>query len=250
MESENRLLLAKMRDVLRLCEKYHMPRFSTFLDGAQTAYIEDNFEIPYGYTMLMYGGYEGAERKIAGIFPEWYEASYAEFPIAVLKTEGGFKRELTHRDYLGSLMSLGIERQKTGDILPYGKGAYIILAEDMAEYVANNIRKIGNEGVKIQRIECSEIVVPQRKTERIETVCASTRIDAVVGAFCSISRKEASALIEGGMVRVNYREIFDGAKNLHDGDLVSVRGYGRFIFSGAGNSTRKGRLHISIDKFI
>lgn len=250
MNSENKLLLARIQDVFRLCEKYQRPVFSQFLDGAQQACVEDCFDIPYGYNVLFCGGFEGAERKIMGVFPDWHEAAYDEFPITAVKIEGGFKRALTHRDYLGSIMSLGIDRQKTGDILTFDKGAYVFLSAEISDYVIGNIRKIGHEGVKITQIPCSEVKIPQREFQRIQTVCASLRLDAVTAACCNISRKEAAELVRGGMVKVNYREQLDGAKNINDGDLLSVRGFGRFVFAGGVSETRKGRLHINIDKFI
>lgn len=250
MTAEDKLLIAKTEDIIRLCEKYSCARFSNFLDGGEIALLEDEFHFPYGYNFLFFGGSKDCERKILGVFPEWEDAEETAFPISVLKIEGGFKRQLTHRDYLGTVMSLGIERGKTGDILIDGSCAYVFVYDDVADYIKDNITKIGNQGVKITVTELSDFTAPERKFERIETVCASMRLDAVAAAAAKLSRQESARLIESGKVKLNYREVYEVSKPVKEGDLISVRGSGRYILSETGNETRKGRLHIILNKYI
>ena len=250
IDSSSKLLLARTSDLFRLCDKYACARFSDFLDGGELAIIEDEFSEPYGYNVMKFGGYGNSERKMIGVFPEWEEAQESAFPIKVLKIESTIGRELNHRDYLGTFMSLGIDRSKTGDIIADGKLAYAYVCEDIAEYIRTNVRKIGNQGVKITISDMSEIEVPSPKLQKMSEVCASMRLDAVAGAAAGVSRSVAANLIRGGKVNVNHRPCEDVSKTVKEGDLLSIRGYGRFIALRVTGETRSGRIHIELLKYI
>lgn len=250
MTDDYKLLLAKTEDMIRLCDKYSAAVFSDFLNSGEVAELKCNFHFPYGYNFMFFGGCDDCERQVLGIFPEWEEADEKVFPISVLKIEGGYNRKLTHRDYLGTLMSLGIERKKTGDILTEDKCAYVFIYADVAEYVERNISKIGNQGVKTSLVKLENFEPPNRQMQITETVCASLRLDAVVGACANVSRQESAKLISGGGVKLNSRETLEVAKTVKVGDLISIRGYGRFILSDTGGETRKGRIHIQLSKYI
>lgn len=251
MTDRDGLLIAKTEDLFTLCDKYAAPRFSQFLDGGEAAYIEDNFHMPYGYNVRFFGGFPDSERKILGVFPEWTEAEEGLFPISVLKISGGYNRELTHRDYLGTILSLGIDRAKTGDIIIDEDGfAYAAVMEDIAEYIAGNITKIGNQGVKVVILDDVKELSPKRRFANISTVCASLRADAVVGAVTGLARSGASKLVTSERVRVNHRLITDTSKQIKEGDLLSIQGFGRFILESEDGKTRSGRIHISVKKYI
>lgn len=250
MINEDKLLIARVQDLFSLCEKYCEPKFSAFLDGGEQAVLEDSFYFPAGFNTMMWGGRDGAERRILGVFPEWIDAKESDFSIRALhvRTKGAGK--LTHRDYLGALMSLGIERAKTGDIVAAEDGAYIFVCEDIADYIKNGISKIGNCGVSIEDADLNEVRSVSPPMKKIEAVCASMRTDAVLAAAAGISRSEAAKLIAASAVKVNHRAVSDGSKDIGQGDVLSVRGFGRFIVASEGRTTRKGRVHITINKLI
>lgn len=250
MDAGEKLLTAKINDLFNMCDRRCIPQFSAFLDGGEQAVLEDNFRIPAGYNVLSFGGYERAERKIFGVFPQWTEADTSEFPISLLRFDAPPFRSLTHRDYLGTLMSLGLDRSKTGDILTDEEGAYVFVMSDVAEYIARGVNKIANIGVKSKIVPELSQASLKVSTELEECVCASLRIDAVAAAAYNISRASAEKLIHAGHVKLNHREITDRSKQVSEGDLLSVRGFGRCILAGAGTQTRSGRLHITIEKFI
>lgn len=243
---DKKILLAKTNDLFTLCEKYASARFSQFLDGAEAADIRDNMHFPYGYNVMFWGGYEDSERKILGVFPEWEEASEEKFPLSVVRFTSCFSKKLTHRDYLGTIMSLGIDRAKTGDILIEENSAYVFAYSDIAEYIRGSINKIANVGVKAELLSGGCIDIPKRNYRIAEAVCASLRLDAVISGAFNISRNDSMRLISAGMVKLNYRETLHSAQTVKEGDLISVRGYGRFFLAEAGGETRKGRLHITV----
>ena len=247
----DKILVSKVNDLFRLCEKYSSERFLGFLDGGQLALIEDNITFPYGFNVMLFGGYSEAEKKILGVFPDWSEPSENLFPISVLRIKSSFSGGLTHRDYLGSLLSLGIDQSKVGDILVDSESsAYCFVCEDIAAYICDNLFKIGNKGVTITPIPLAEVADVSRKYLTMELVCASLRTDAVVSAITKLSRQKASELISSGKVKINHRVTDDNSKPLKENDLISIRGFGRFIIRHEGGKTRKDRLHITVDKYV
>lgn len=250
MDTDKKLFHSKINDLFRLCERRAEPVFSSFLDGGELAFIEDEVSVPYGFNVMSFGGYDGAERRVFGVFPEWSEPAENEFPLSLLRVDAPKFRTLTHRDYLGTLMSLGIDRSKTGDILTDDNGAYIFVSEEITEYVAHSLNKIANIGVTTSIADISAFEPPKPKTEERGCVCASLRLDAVVAAAEGISRAAAEKLIRSGCVKLNHREAGDRSKQVKEGDLLSVRGYGRCILKSVGYRTRSGRTHIVIEKFI
>ena len=248
MNYDKKLLTAKINDLFDLCDKYSSARFSDFLDGAEQAIIKREVLFPYGYNTMIWGGFEDSEKKMVGVFPQWEKPDTAAFPIVCIKAQTALP--LTHRDYLGSLMSLGISASKLGDIVAAEDHATIFLHADIAEYVLNSLHKIGNQNVKLSIVSDTSTVNIERRYKTIETVCASGRLDAVTAAAANISRSEAAKLIEGGKVKLNHLEVCKPSETVGEGDLLSVRGSGRFIIYKFGAQTRKNRLHITLKKYI
>lgn len=247
---DGKLAIARAEDLFSLCNSRGCAVFSGFLDGAEQAVISDNVIFPCGLNVLFYGGFDDAEKRIMGVFPEWSEPDENEFPIRCIKAEGGFSRKLTHRDYLGSVMSLGLTPAKLGDIIIRDGFAYIFLHSDIAQYVKDNLHKIGNQGITVTEENNFRDIKIERKYKTIGTVCASQRLDAVVAAAANISRSNSASLINGGKVKLNHREIYKTSETVKEGDLLSVRGSGRFIVHSFDGETRKNRLHITLKQYI
>lgn len=250
MNEEDKLLLAKINDLFYKCDKYSSPVFSDFLDPQSQASINDTISTIFGYNILMFGGYDDSERKILGIFPEWQEVSTDEFPISVFKISHTFGDELSHRDYLGAVLGLGIDRSKIGDIAIDGKTAYLFCSDSICEYIYQNLSKIGNKGINLEKCEFYDICVPEKKFCTLNCVAASLRLDAVVAASLRVSRNIAAKMIENEKVSVNHKQISQTSKILSVGDLISVRGFGRLLLCESGAKTRNGRLHITLKKYI
>ncbi|MDO4618142.1 MAG: YlmH/Sll1252 family protein, partial [Clostridia bacterium] len=131
MDNE-KLLISRISDNKRLSEKYQSPKFSDFLDENESAVIKAELSLSGG---MFFGGYEGAKRTMIGYFPDWYDGGYDDFPISVIEIIKKSGKELTHRDYLGTVMSLGLERRKIGDIVVTDRGAYVFVCSDIKELV-------------------------------------------------------------------------------------------------------------------
>lgn len=240
------IFIKKIYDVARLSEKYHSPKFLKFLDETEQAIIK-NEGILQG---VMFGGYDGAERKLFGVFPDWQEPSEEEFPIAILKFTKKYEKELNHRHYLGTILSLGIERNKIGDILPGDDGATIFVLEDIAGFIKENIKKIAGCGVDIDICDRNSVKIPEKRFELIDIVAASMRLDACLAAILKISRRDAKNLALSGKVLINHLEAKSEDAKLDIGDLLSIRGFGRVEVLEIGGKTRSDRVHITVKKFI
>lgn len=240
------IFIRKIRDVYKLAEKYQSPRFSRFLDENEQAILKK--EGLFGG--VLFGGYDDAERCVLGVFPDWQEPLKEEFPIKVLEITKKYTKDLSHRNYLGTILSLGIERDKIGDILVGDMKAYVFVSSDIAEFIKDNIRKISGCGVDIKICGFDEVTVPEKQFEYIQAVAASLRLDAVLAAMLKISRNDAKAFILSGKVMVNHMERQQTDFSLDTGDLLSVRGFGRVEIFEIGNKTRSDRVHITLKKYI
>lgn len=239
------IFLNKMRDVSRLCDKYRTAKFSRFLDGREQELVRNN-----GISGTLFGGYEGAERRILGVFPEWEETDFKKYPINLIKFTPKCESSLSHRQYLGTVLSLGIERDKIGDILAEKDYAYMFLCSDIAEFVIENVKKVGSFGVFAEITDIKNAELPQKKFEIISRIVASMRLDAVVAGILNKSRNDAKTLILGGRISVNHFETVKTDLAVKDGDLLSIRGFGRAEIFEIGNKTRSDKIHIKYKKYI
>lgn len=246
MESGAKQLQAKINDLIRLSEKYKSERFSDFLTEEEQAEIYDFAKTAQSD---FYGGHPCAARKIFGVFPDWEEVDFSAYPIKIIRIAKKYKKELTHRDYLGTVLSFGIERSKVGDILTDDEGAYVFVKDNVADFLASGIEKIANCGVKCEIVDLSQAVLPKQEYDDLFVVCASMRLDAVVGAVTNTSRSKAAGIIKSAKVSVNHKTTDESAKLVKSGDVLSVRGFGRYIIDSENGRTGSGRLHVHIKKF-
>ena len=179
-------------------------------------------------------------------------ADESESPIAVLEATipTAEHRKLTHRDYLGALMGEGIKREKVGDILVSEKGAKIIVATELADYLVQNFRQVGALSITTKRIPLSELATVEIKTESVRFSVSSLRIDNVLTGLFGISRKDAQEYIAHGRVFVSGREISKPDMTLKGGEKIVLRGKGKAIFQGTSGTSKKGKLYVTCQKYI
>lgn len=197
-----------------------------------------------------FGGYEGAERCMFGYFDG--EVIMESFPIEAVEISYNtkFSRDLTHRDFLGSILSLGINRSKIGDILIYYGKAVVFAHKKMVPYILENLMTVASASVETRRIELSDIDIPL-KLEVTDTInVPSLRLDAIVSTALNIPRGKAAGLIDSGKVFINWKEASGASKQIAPGDVITVRGSGRIKVTGISGKTKKDRFIIEIQKNI
>lgn len=200
--------------------------------------------------LAFFGGYTDAERKIAAFYP-WEAPCEAAYPLCCIELRWNAKYAApTHRDLLGAVMSLGLERSAIGDIAIGAKEgcAYLFAHRDVAAYLCANLESAGRAPLKLRvQTDAPELRPPQG--DEIRVTVPSERMDAIVAAALKLSRTEAQRLIVGDMVKRNHCEELRGDIHLEEGDLLSVRGYGRIRVIALDGLTRKGRHAVRLFKY-
>lgn len=249
MKTEEKLLLAKAEDAVKLSNIKNIPKFLGFLSESEQSCIARSV---FCENAVFFGGFDDAERKMYGVLPDYIDDKLSAFPITVLKIEYREKDTLSHRDVLGAFMSAGIKRSLVGDILFYGGSALAFINSDIADYLINQITKIKNIGVKIKVVEnfSPELTLPVFAKKEIVFTVSSARLDAVLNGLTGCKRSRAEELITDGLVFVNSFEALKSTAKIKVGDKISVRGKGKFVIKSMGNYSKKGREIITADKYI
>lgn len=243
------IFAARLMDLVALSKKSNSPRFSMFLDERQVYLAERKLANVAPGCVSFFGGYPEASRKICCVHPDFLAAEQIEFPIAALTAHYRSTDSLSHRDFLGSLMALGIKREILGDIL-VGKGmALIYVFGRQLPYLMENIRKIGRVGVRLtEGADPSFVYTPA--FEEISGTVASMRLDSMIALAVGTSREKAVKLIKEGLVAVNYEQVDSVKQLLKVGDIFSVRGYGKYILQENVRKTKKERLYLTVKKYL
>ena len=219
---------------------------SKFLTPSERQSVERAFSRRRDVILTFDGGFDVAERTRA-IFtnPDWGEYSRAEF-LTALKISYRKQDTLGHRDILGALMGLGIERDTIGDIINSGQLTVFVCLPELGNYITENLTKAGRVGIEISQISLDELPVIQEKlTEKTDTV-ASLRLDSILSVAFSVSRSKAAELIAAGIVSLNHQICLHPDKEVSEDALLSVRGFGRAKLMEVGGTSRKGRIFVKI----
>ncbi len=247
---EERLFMAKVLDRAARAQNQNIPVSTDFLSPSEQARAGDLLRLAGVSRCVAAGGFEGAERRIFLFLPDWQEPEDVEPPIRFLRAAYRAEDKLNHRDLLGSLMSLGIVREKVGDILIGDESADLMVIDTIADFLLQNWSSAGRAHLKVTEIAASDLQPPEVRCKEIRDTVSSLRLDAVAASGFRTSRGKAADLISAGRVQVNWRECMKPDKLLSEGDTVSARGLGKFRLSSVGGTTRKGRVSIVIQVYV
>lgn len=238
--------LKKINDLNNRCINKNIITFTNFLTPTEKQKIIINLN---NTKVIFFGGKENSERVRAFFVPEYIEeVNYSEY-IIVLKAEFSFKK-LSHRDFLGALLSLGIDRKCIGDILVFEKEAYFFVTKDISKFIITNLTKVGNVGIKISQVNFDEVPNLEPKFKEINFTVSSLRLDSIVAGAIKESREKASGYIKNRLVLLNYIECMDASKELKENDIFSVKGYGKFILSEIGGKSRRDKVFVKVNKYV
>lgn len=250
-EKELQQLKKRFLDLADRSWRQNLFAFTGFLSLAEQDVLYRAAQEAGAYVSLN-GGAEHAERQMAR-FGDPQEFGYEEpFPIVCLLVEPlleKFADSFSHRDFLGAIMNLGIDRSTVGDILVDEKKAYVFCTETMAPYLMENLDQVRHTHVRCRAVE-GAANMPVRKFAAREENVASLRCDGIVASVWKLSRSQSTELFRQKKVFVNGRLQENNSYMLKPGDVVSVRGCGKFIFRGEKHTTRKGKLVVGIDLFV
>ena len=245
-------LKQSVKKVLDLCEqtiRSHRMRHSKFLTpnvlAALSGILPQLSEINYTMTSLN----EEAERRILYVYPSYEEFENQDFVLSIVKAKPVYpEQSLSHRDYLGSILSLGIERENIGDIVfDEEQNAYIIVIKPMDEFLLSNFNKVRHTKILLSIVD--EIPKIERKYERKIINIASFRLDSIVAGLLNLSREKSQRLIQSGDVRVDFVEEKNNSKMIAAPSVLSIRGFGKFKIGEFISETKKNRLRLEVFKF-
>lgn len=240
---DDKQLIAQLNDGIDLCLTRQKPYFMPFMSERKQALLLSELKKAYFDNYLFFGGYGDSERKMLGLFFD--EPSESSFPISAI--EFSFRKcdKLIHRDFLGSLMSLGIERETVGDILVEDGRGVVFVKTELSDYVKSQISKVGRIGVKVADADLSKL--PQgRGFEEKTYIVSSLRLDNIVAAVCKLSREKTRTVIMSDSACVNFEETKNVSLNLKENDVFTIRGKGKFVLKSILGTTGKGRIRISV----
>jgi len=247
---EMKLFVSKACDLYNRAESSGRSFFTRFLTPLEQKIILDRFP-KNGVDIDFWGGYDGSERNMARFSSAQYDYNYDEpYPACALVIARKSKEVFSHRDYLGSVLALGIKREMIGDIVIRESDAVVFCVEEIASYVEDNLFKIGHDSVTVRREDCIENLEIKREFEEISLTVSSMRADCIVSALCNVSRSGASELIERGLVTLNYEVLTSNSRIAGADDVISVRGKGKFKIGSDSKPTRKGRIHINAFRYV
>ena len=202
-----------------------------------------------GCEVAFEGGYEGAERRMAGFYAGGAEA--LSFPIRRLSVDWNARYgSIGHRDILGALMGLGIRRDAVGDICLHEKHCDIFILAELARYLLDNLTSAGRQHLSCERIALSQAEKPPQKLREVRVTVSSLRLDAVLAAAFHLSRGAAAEAVNAGRTAVNSLTSCKPDRLLAEGDEISLRGSGKFRILTLGGETKKGRLALTVGIFI
>ncbi len=246
---EEKLFYDRLSDLVHRVERDWTACFTFFLDERQQALAARHLHYSGFHQFSMYGGFEQAGRKVLGLFPEYMEPIPEEFPLKAVTLRYRSEDKPRHQSVLGTLMGLNIKRELIGDILIGEEETVIFLLEPAHTLVLNELTKIGRAGVKVEK-GMPDILPEPYTLKPIGGTVSSLRLDCLVAFFTNLSREKASQLIRSGQVSVNFFEVDEISHPVAEGDIFSIRGYGRFVLSHVGGLSQKGRLHLLGHQYV
>lgn len=205
------------------------------------AILNSNIDIKY----TVDGGYDKSERSSIFIYPFYMEYEDIENSLRFIQIEGNFKfKSISHKDYLGALMSLGIKREKVGDIIIHENFAQVITSSDICDFIVMNLDKISRNSVTVKEISKEEIIYNPPNYKDISFTVSSERLDCIVSGIYNISRQDSLKYISADKVYVDYEKVTSPSKIIKDESLISVRGKGRAKVTQIGDITKKGKIKV------
>lgn len=251
MQKEEIMLQKRLIELSKIAYQRGIVTFSDFLNLNELNILHTIPKTELHSSYVTFGGYDYSERQMVAFLPDALCYEYV-YPISILKIsplQKKFADKLSHRDYLGSILNLGIERCKIGDILVEDDYAILFIHQSLELFMLDELRRIKHTSV-MTTIEDFQDFQYVPKTKEIKGTVSSVRLDSLLALAFASSRSKLVAYIEGGKVFVNGKLITSNGYQIKEQDIVSVRGLGRFRFDEVMSQTKKGRYYVTIQLYV
>ena len=242
-------LNARIEDAAVKAEKMGVAVYVDFYEPQLQHIIEREIGRYPSCDCEFFGGHEYCERKMLAVFPKGQAPSYGDYPIDCIHIKIK-NTDISHPDVLGSLLGLGLQRGKTGDINLIDGVAQLFVQVPLGEFVENNLCKISKYDVIAKRVSVADVISVEPLFTSVSVIIPSMRIDAVIHSVYKLSRSEASNFVKSEKVYINHVVCTKPGAAVKTGDVVSVRSKGKFIVDEIAGSTKKGNIKLAVRKFV
>lgn len=254
---EDKLLEAKILDKIKFTKTKNKIQYTDFLNLAEQELALNIMKNANFTNFYFFGGKENTERKILVMYPEKLteqmsrKNDYTILDIIKIELPKELEGKYSHRNYLGAIMKLGVEREKIGDIFTDNKGANIIVKKEISKFLVQNLSTLTRfQSSNIKIADISELKDTKVSKMEISAVVASLRLDNIIAILAKTSRNKALEIINSERVFLNFKLEIKSSKQVKVGDFITIRGKGRFEFKEISGNTRKGRYVVKFDKYI
>lgn len=247
-KDSERVFIDQCLDLVRQVEDYYAPQLTDFLDPRQVTIARSVFG-QSGLTYYVSSDYYPLEYSRIILAPTYYELDLADFDLALVAISYQAKfNQLTHSQILGTLLNrLGIKRQLLGDILVAPGQAQVVVSRPLLPLLLTETQKIARVGVRLTELAMSQLMTPQEAKEDRQLLVSSYRLDKLVAGLTKTSRQLAQELIATKKVKVNYQEQLKPDVQVEEGDLISIRGFGRYRVLACTGQTKSGKYKLRIE---
>lgn len=256
-KQEDKILLAQILDKIEFSMQRGKLEYTDFLDMYQISLVKSFMKKIDFENYILYGGFENAERNVLVIYPDKYNANMIEknyskiIKVIRIILNDEEKGKYSHRNYLGGIVKVGMKREKVGDILVSEDGADILVKDETAETLKQELGTLTRfENSKIEIVDLQDLRQQEIKVEELSIIVPSLRLDNFVSDFAKTSRSKASQIIDSERVFINGQNETKASKQVKLGDIITIRGKGRFVVKEFSGTTRSGRTVVKIEKYV
>ena len=249
-DDETKNSVRKIADKILYVNKNYTPAVTEFTNPYVAELclpIIKNYDVKFE----IFPSFEHGERKVFVLYPDYLETIDKDEFITGLRVNNRSKfKVLNHKDYLGALMSLGIDRNKTGDIFVYEDYADIVIHSDISDYIMYNLDKIGHNKIEVERIKVDNVNFKEQEHVILNITCSSMRIDNIAKHIINKSREIASDMVKAGNVKVNWQVQEKISSEIKENDMISISRYGRYKISKLSGLTKSGKYKVEIKHYV
>lgn len=250
---EDRLLLRRMLDQAVAAERNNQLCRTHFLSPRETALARQLISALGEPAHRFSGGYPDAERQLCLFLPDWMDpetVTEEDLGIGALRVRWYEGDTLSHRDMLGALMGIGIRRETVGDLLVGADSCDCLVLAELCPFLLQNLTQAGRSKLRVAQISLDELIVPVAARKLIRATVSSLRLDAVAACGFSTSRAKLAEAISSGRVALNDLECTKPDHPVAEGDRIACRGLGKCCLSAVGGRSRKGRIALTLERYI
>ena len=251
MDKEDKFLLSLAEDKMQQCLSRNVPTRTPFLDMREQTLVASHMRSVHCANYAMLGGYEDAERRVCAFLPDYMtEDDFDDLRFLRVQTSAALPKPLTHRDYLGALMGLGIKRETVGDILVRPDGADMIVLPEVAPFLLSDFKGAGRASFDCREIARDCLRLPDVATEVFRDTVPSLRLDCMVASAFRLSRTAAGEAVERGVVFVNGMQCLKTDAKVREGDKLVLRGSGKVLFRSVCGTSKKNRIFVEMERYV